>query len=69
MTALRLYAPQNANLRIESPFFVILPRNGKVKAEPTVNGFTGELTVKAGTSVELFTGKMILSRAGTTPAS
>lgn len=62
MTALRVYAPQNANLRIESPFFVILPRNGKVKAEPSVNGFSGELTVKAGTSAELFTGKMILTR-------
>lgn len=62
MTAIRIYAPQNANLRIESPFFVILPRNGKVKAEPTVNGFSGELTVKAGTSAEFFTGKMILTR-------
>lgn len=62
MTAIRVFAPQNANLRIESPFFVILPRNGKVKAEPTVNGYTGELTVPAGTSKELFTGKMILTR-------
>jgi hypothetical protein len=62
ITALRVYAPQNANLRIESPFFVLLPRNGKVKAEPSVNGFSGELTVKAGASEELFTGKMILTR-------
>jgi hypothetical protein len=62
MTAIRVHAPQNANLRIEAPFFVILPRNGKVKAEPSVNGYTGELTVKAGTSAEFFTGKMILTR-------
>lgn len=62
MSSIRVYAPQNANLRVESPFFVILPRNGKVKAEPTVNGFQGELTVKAGTSADLFTGKMILTR-------
>jgi len=65
ITALRVFAPQTANLRIESPFFVILPRNGKVKAEPSVNGFSGELTVKAGTSAEFFTGKMILTRYDT----
>jgi hypothetical protein len=62
MTAIRVFAPPNANLRIESPFFVVLPRSGKVKAEPLVNGYTGELTVKAGTSAEFFTGKMILTR-------
>jgi hypothetical protein len=62
VTAMRVLAPQGANLRFESPFFVILPRNGKVKAEPSVNGFVGELTVKAGASAEFFTGKMILTR-------
>jgi hypothetical protein len=62
MTAIRLYAPQNANLQVDSPFFVVLPRNGKVKAEPSVNGFQGELTVPAGTSKDFYTGKMILTR-------
>jgi hypothetical protein len=62
ITALRIYAPQNANLQIDSPFFVVLPRNGKVKAEPSVNGFQGELTVPAGTSTDFYTGKMILTR-------
>jgi len=62
LTALKLVAPTNANVKIDSPFFVILPRNGKVKAEPEVNGFKGELTVAAGQSVDLFTGKMILLR-------
>ena len=62
MTAIRIYAPQNANLQIDSPFFVVLPRNGKVKAEPSVNGFQGELTVPAGTSKDFYTGKMILTR-------
>ena len=62
ITAIRVYAPQNANLRIDSPFFVVLPRNGKVKAEPSVNGFQGELTVSAGKSAEFYTGKMILTR-------
>ncbi|MBX3189030.1 MAG: hypothetical protein KF819_18560 [Labilithrix sp.] len=62
LSAIRVFAPQNANVKITDPFFVILPRNGKVKAEPAVNGFQGELTVPAGTAVELFTGRMILTR-------
>jgi hypothetical protein len=62
ITAIRIYAPQNANLQMESPFFVVLPLNGKVKAEPSVNGFQGELTVSAGTSTDFYTGKMILTR-------
>lgn len=61
LTAMRVQAPQNANIKLDSPFFVILPRSGKVKAQPDVNGFKGELTVPAGTSVDLYTGKMILT--------
>ena len=61
LTAIRVQAPQNANLKFDSPFFVTLPRNGKVKAEPEVNGYKGELTVPAGTSVDFYTGKMILT--------
>jgi len=62
LSALKLTAPTNANVKVDSPFFVILPRSGKVKAEPEVNGFKGELTIPAGQSVDLFTGKMILLR-------
>lgn len=61
LTSMRVQAPTNANLKLTSPFFVNLPRNGKVKAEPSVNGFQGELTVPAGTSVDLYTGSMILT--------
>ena len=61
LSAMRVFAPQNANIKLDSPFFVKLPRSGKVKAEPSVNGFQGELTVPAGTSVDLYTGKMILT--------
>ena len=61
LTAMRIFAPQNANVKLDSPFFVKLPRDGKVKAEPSVNGFQGELTVPAGTSVDFYTGTMILT--------
>lgn len=62
LSALRFYAPTNKNVKITSPFFVILPRSGKVSAEPEVNGFKGELTVGAGSSAEMYGGKMILLR-------
>jgi mono/diheme cytochrome c family protein len=62
LTALRLQAPPKANVELESPFFVLLPRNGKVNADPEVNGFKGQLTIPAGSSAELFGGKMILLR-------
>lgn len=62
MNALRVTAPTNANVTISSPFFVILPRNGKVEADPAANGFQGEITIPAGTSADFFTGKMILLR-------
>ncbi len=62
LSALKLVAPDNANVKIDSPFFVILPRSGKVKADPESNGFKGELTAPAGQSVDFFAGKMILLR-------
>jgi hypothetical protein len=62
LSALKVVAPDNANLKIDSPFFVILPKSGKVKADPESNGFKGELTIPAGQNVDLFTGKMILLR-------
>src|SRR5262249_43442600 len=39
LDALRVFAPPNANVKIDSPFFVSLPRSGKVSADPDVNGF------------------------------
>lgn len=62
LSAMKFVAPKDANVKIDSPFFVILPRSGKVKADPEVNGFKGELTVPAGATVDFFTGKMILVR-------
>ncbi len=62
LSALKIKAPNNANITLSAPFFVVLPRNGKIKADPEVNGFAGELTVPAGASVDLFNGKMILLR-------
>ena len=61
LSSMRLVAPRNANIKVDSPFFVILPRSGKVKAEPEKNGFKGELTVPAGQSVDLFEGRMVLT--------
>lgn len=62
LSAIRFFAPQNADVKITAPFFVILPRNGKVKAEPDKNGFKGELTVPAGTSAEFFDGRIIMTQ-------
>jgi hypothetical protein len=62
LTALRFHAPQNKNVKMTSPFFVVLPRSGKVSADPVNNGFDGELTVPAGTSAEMYAGKMVLLR-------
>lgn len=61
LSAIKLIAPANANIKIDSPFFVILPRSGKVKADPDKNGFKGELTVPAGTTKDVFDGKMVLT--------
>ncbi|MBS2016906.1 MAG: hypothetical protein JST00_28730 [Deltaproteobacteria bacterium] len=61
LSALKLIAPQNANVKVDSPFFVILPRSGKVNADPEKNGFKGELTVPAGQTKDLFEGKMVLT--------
>lgn len=62
LSAIKLAAPKDANVRVSSPFFVIMPRSGKVQADPEVNGFKGEVTISAGTTVDFFTGKMILLR-------
>jgi hypothetical protein len=62
LSALKITAPKDANVKVDSPFFVILPRSGKVKADPEANGFKGELAIPAGATVDLFTGKMILLR-------
>jgi len=60
LSALRVVAPINANIAISAPFFVLLPRSGKVRADPDVNGFKGDLTVPAGEAVDFYTGKMVL---------
>jgi hypothetical protein len=62
LSAIRITAPSNKNIKLADPFFVILPRSGKVNADPDVNGFKGELTVGAGASVDFYAGKMILLR-------
>ena len=62
LSALRFYAPQNASVKVQAPFFVILPRDGKVNADPEVNGFKGESTFDPGKSKTFFDGKMILLR-------
>lgn len=62
LTALRLHAPPNAGIRVTSPFFVLLPRSGKVKANPKVDGFEGPLDVPPGATVPFYTGAMTLLR-------
>lgn len=62
LDAIRVIAPGDKNIKIVEPFFVILPRNGKVNANPQANGFPGEMTVAAGTTADFFAGKMVLLR-------
>ncbi len=62
LSAIKLTAPPTANVKVQAPFFVILPRSGKVNADPDVNGFKGELTVPAGTTATFFLGRMVLLR-------
>lgn len=62
LDGIKVRAPNNSNLKLEAPFFVILPRNGKVIAAPAINGFQGELTVPAGATVDMYSGKMVLLR-------
>jgi hypothetical protein len=62
LTALQIRAPDDAEVKIDSPFFVVLPRNGKVKPDPDTDGFKGQLDVPPGASVDLFDGSMVLLR-------
>lgn len=62
LSALKLVAPPNANVKVASPFFVVLPRSGKVNADPDSNGFKGEISASAGQTIDLFSGQMILLR-------
>jgi mono/diheme cytochrome c family protein len=62
LSAIKVIAPGTKNIRIVKPFFVILPRTGKVNANPEANGFPGEITVPAGAVVDFFAGKIILLR-------
>lgn len=62
LSAIRVLAPGTKNIKIVAPFFVILPRNGKVNANPEANGFQGELTITAGSTADFFAGKIILLR-------
>jgi hypothetical protein len=62
VTAIKVLAPGSKNIKIVAPFFVILPRSGKVNANPETNGFPGEITVPAGSVVDFFAGRIILLR-------
>ena len=62
LSSLKLVAPDNANVTVDSPFFVVLPRSGKVNADPDDNGFKGELSVPAGQTADFYAGTMILLR-------
>jgi len=62
LDAIKLNAPKNANVKLDAPFFVILPRSGKVDANPDSNGFKGEATFPAGSVQDLYAAKMVLLR-------
>lgn len=62
LSAIRIQAPNTANLAVKAPFFVVHPRSGKVSADPTNGWPNQEMTVPAGTTQDLFTGKMVILR-------
>jgi len=62
LSNMRLQAGAGASVRIDSPFFVVVPQTGKVVTDPVVNGFSGELVAPKGGSTDFYNGAIILIR-------
>ncbi len=60
MTNIRITAGPGSAMKMDSPFFVVVPEKGKVIADPNVNGFAGELVVAANESKDFYSGSMII---------
>ncbi len=60
MTNLKVTAGAGSGMRMDSPFFVIVPEKGKTIADPNVNGFSGEMTVLPNETKDFYSGTMIL---------
>lgn len=60
LTGMRLFAGPNTNVSVESPFFVQIPKNARVKVDPKNAGFEGKLDVAAGTRKDFFAPELVL---------
>jgi hypothetical protein len=60
LSSMKLYSPTASGLHVDSPFFIIVPSQGVVIADPVVNGFTGTLDIPAASSLDFYSGQMIL---------
>jgi hypothetical protein len=60
LSGMKILAGPTTNVTIESPFFVQIPKVGRVKVDPKNAGFEGKLEVPAGTRKELFAGGLVL---------
>lgn len=60
LSTLRLHAATTANVTVDSPFFVQLPKDARVKVDPKNAGFEGTLEVPAGVRRTFFGGELVL---------
>ncbi len=60
LSNIRLHASLTSNVKLESPFFVQLPKAGRTIADPANAGFEGPLEAPAGTRQVFYKGSLVL---------
>ena len=60
LSSMKIYSSPMGGVRMDSPFFVIVPKSGPVIADPVTNGFTGPQDIAKNTSQDFYSGNIIL---------